>query len=246
MAAKTLAQKLFIRPGYTVALLNAPKGTADLLAPLPDDVTIVTNAKNKVDLVLHFVKTGDELEKAVKELEKSLAGDPVLWFAYPKVSSKVTTDLTRDQGWKPIYEMGFEGVASVAIDSTWSGVRFRRRVAKSEAAQIDSQFTGERAAVRPIYDQLVNIMQNLGPDVQIMPRQTYVAFARGKQFALIKPLRNRIDLALKLPDPPLSPRLESAPGLGSGSMTHRVVLTNPEEIDRQLIAWIQQAYRGGQ
>ena len=246
MAARTLAQKLYIRPGYTVALLNAPKGMAELLAPLPDDVTIVINTKSKVDLVLHFVKSGAELEKAGKEFEKSLGEEPVLWFAYPKVSSKVTTDLTRDQGWKPIYDMGYEGVASVAIDSTWSGVRFRRRVAKSEDEQIAQQFAGERAALRPIYDQLVNIMRSLGPDVQIVPRQTYVAFARGKQFALIKPLRNRIDLALKLPIPPLSPRLASAPGLGSGSMTHRVALTRPDEIDRQLIAWIQDAYRAGQ
>lgn len=243
MVSKTLAQKLYIRPGYTVALLNAPKGAADLLAPLPDEVKVVTNTKEKVDLVLQFVKTSADLEKAAKELKETLAADVVLWFAYPKQSSKVASDLTRDHGWKVVYDLGFEGVASVAIDDTWSGVRFRRGLARGEEDVVAKQYAGDRSAILPLYQQIVKIVQRLGPDIELQPRQTYVAFSRGRQFALVKPARDRLDLVLKLPKPPLAPRLESAAGVGSGSMTHRVAITQLSDIDSEVIGWLQDAYR---
>jgi predicted transport protein len=247
MPIKTLAQKLYIRPGYTVALLNAPKGAADLLAPLPEEAKTVTNLKGKADLILQFVKTSAELEKAAKELKEKLGdeadGETVLWFAYPKKTSKVANDLTRDHGWKPIYEMGFEGVATVAIDDTWSAIRFKRGLAKSEEDLIVKQYDGPRAAFFPLYEKLVNIFQNLGPDVELLTRQSYVAFSRGKQFGLLKPSRDRLDLILRLTNPPLTARLQSAAGMGSGSMSHRVAITKSEDIDRQVISWIQDAYR---
>jgi predicted transport protein len=243
MAENALAKKLHIRPGYTVALLNAPAGAADLLIPLPDDVKLVTDTKEKVDLVLLFVKSSAELATGAKALKETLGDDVLLWFAYPKLSSKVATDLTRDKGWQPLYELGYEGVASVAIDKTWSGVRFRRGSGKSEGDVISNQYAGARAAFFPLYEQLVARATSLGDDVELAPRQSYVAFTRGKQFALVKPSRDRLDLALKLPDAPQHPRLEAAAGLGSGSMTHRVVITSADDIDEQVIAWLEQAYR---
>jgi len=243
MATKTLAQKLYIRPGYTIALLNAPKGMTDLLTPLPEDVTVVTNTKDKVDLVLLFVKTSAELEKSAKELGNSLGTDVVLWFAYPKLSSKVASDLTRDKGWKTIYDMGYEGVASVAIDEVWSGIRFKRVVSKTDDDAVAKQYNGARAAYLPLYNQIVSIVRGFGPDVELSVRQSYVAFSRGKQFALVKPSTDRLDLVLKLPHHYLGDRLVAAEGLGSGAMTDKVALTKMEEIDQQVVGWLQDAYR---
>jgi predicted transport protein len=243
VASKTLAQKLYIRPGYTVALLNAPKGVVELLAPLPDDVTIVTTLKQEVDLVILFAKSSAELERGVQELKPVLTPKLVLWFAYPKLSSKVTTDLTRDKGWKSIYALGYEGVASIAIDEVWSGVRFRPGAGKTGDEAVAKLFEGERASFLPIYEKIARVAASFGPDVEVQPRQSYVAFSRGNQFALVKPARQRIDLALKLRNAPFDPRLEAAEGLGSGSMTHRVAITKFDEIDKQVIDWLKDAYR---
>ncbi len=49
----------------------------------------------------------------------------MLWISYPERRSKVLTDLTRDVGWQSVTDAGFEGVAQVAIDETWSATRFR-------------------------------------------------------------------------------------------------------------------------
>jgi hypothetical protein len=56
-----------------------------------------------------------------------LAPAASLWIAYPKTTSGVMTDLTRDAGWGPVERAGFGGVAQVAVDETWSALRFVRR-----------------------------------------------------------------------------------------------------------------------
>jgi len=54
-------------------------------------------------------------------------GDALVWFAYPKKSSKMyTCDFDRDTGWNALGAAGFEGVRQVAIDADWSALRFRR------------------------------------------------------------------------------------------------------------------------
>jgi hypothetical protein len=56
-----------------------------------------------------------------------MSPDAVLWFAYPKKSSKrYKSDISRDEGWAPLGELGFEGVRQVAIDEDWSALRFRQ------------------------------------------------------------------------------------------------------------------------
>ena len=60
-------------------------------------------------------------------LAEGSPGDPVLWFAYPKGSSKkYRCDFNHNSGWDALVELGFEGVRQVAIDEDWSALRFRR------------------------------------------------------------------------------------------------------------------------
>jgi hypothetical protein len=48
-----------------------------------------------------------------------------IWICYPKLSSKVKTDLTRDHGWEPMFRSGWIVVAIASVDAVWSAVRFR-------------------------------------------------------------------------------------------------------------------------
>jgi hypothetical protein len=75
---------------------------------------------------LIFVRTLAEVEAAATLLPK-FAGDAVVWFAYPKASSKrYRCDFNRDTGWAAVGGAGFEPVRQVAIDEDWSALRFRR------------------------------------------------------------------------------------------------------------------------
>lgn len=77
--------------------------------------------------VLVFVRTSDDVRRHAAALAAA-AEEPsgLAWAAYPKRSSGVETDITRDRGWDALRDAGLRPVRQVAIDDTWSALRFRR------------------------------------------------------------------------------------------------------------------------
>ena len=107
---------------------------------------------------------------------------------------------------------------------------------------VEVQYKGKENLF-PIYEQLLDLVKGFGEDVVITPKKTTVSIIRKRQFALIKPAtKNRIDLGLKLKDVPTTERLGDSGPFGT-MCTHRVQLSDSNEIDEELIAWLQQAYQ---
>ena len=76
---------------------------------------------------LSFVTQRGELHRLSRKLSAKAAGDAILWFAYPKgTSKKYSCDFNRDDGWEVLRQAGFDSVRQVAIDDDWSALRFRR------------------------------------------------------------------------------------------------------------------------
>jgi hypothetical protein len=123
--ATSLAQKLRILAGNRVLVLQAPEGFAALLAPLPDGVELETTAKGSYDVVQLFARDSKDVERHLKTAIDAVRDGGVFWIAWPKKTAKVTTDLTRDTLWPLAQPLGWGPVASVAIDETWSGLRFK-------------------------------------------------------------------------------------------------------------------------
>ena len=148
---------------------------------------------------------------------------------------------TRDEGWAALTQKGLRPIRQIAIDNIWSALRFRP--SESESDSLAKQYAGSKAQFRPIYDLLVQTAQQFGPDVTLATRKTYVALARGKQFAVIVPSSNtRLDLGLKFKDKPFTDRLTPAKNLGSGSITHKVALTALTDVDETILIWLKEAY----
>ncbi len=125
MADSGLTKKLLIKPGQRIVILNAPPGYMDELGLLPDGIELVSKAEGSLDLVHLFVSNTDELTRLAPEAIQAVKRAGVLWISYPKQSSKVKTDITRDRGWEPVREAGFEPVSMVSINDVWSALRFR-------------------------------------------------------------------------------------------------------------------------
>jgi hypothetical protein len=241
MTENPLLKKLRLEPGARAAFVNAP---ADYVAALglPPSVTL-TGQPAEADFIQLFVRDSAELARYIDTLLKALRPETIVWFCYPKQSSGVQSDLTRDAGWQALYNAGWRGVASIAIDDVWSAVRFRPGSIDGGDEGLAAQYAGAKAALRPIYDRVLAVVQGFGDDVELQIRKTYVAFARGKQFAVVQPTtRTRVDVGLKLPGAPAGGRLEPTTNTGSGSMTHKVAVTSPDEVDEELIGWLRQAY----
>jgi len=81
-----------------------------------------------VSFSLTFLMTQAEVDSLAPAIARKAQGDALLWFAYPKGSSKkYRSQIDRDHGWDVLGREGFEPVRMVAIDEDWSAVRFRRK-----------------------------------------------------------------------------------------------------------------------
>jgi predicted transport protein len=109
-------------------------------------------------------------------------------------------------------------------------------------ALVDDQYKGKRAALRPLYEELARRVRALGDDVEVLPRGTYVTFARGSQFAIAKPGSGRVDLGLRLPGVEPTERLPAAGSFGSGSITHKISLHDATELDDEVRGLLRAAY----
>jgi hypothetical protein len=110
-------------------------------------------------------------------------------------------------------------------------------------ALLDGMYAGEKAALRPLYDELTGLAQKLGKDVELTVCKTYVGIRRARQFALVKPTtKTRVDLGLALPDMKPAGRLAAAGSIGSDRVTHRIPIASLEEIDAEVRRWLKAAY----
>jgi Domain of unknown function (DUF5655)/Domain of unknown function (DUF4287) len=106
----------------------------------------------------------------------------------------------------------------------------------------DALYLGPKTHLRPIHDAVMQVVLTFGGDIECAPKKGYVSLRRHKQFAMIQPSTSgRVDIGLILKDLPPDGRLEPATGFNA-LFTHRVRLTSPDEVDPQLIGWLQHAY----
>ena len=124
----TTFEKLNLKELKQILVLNAPESFEPELKSLRG-VTVRRDLQNggPVGFSLAFVTKQKEVDTLGKAIAKKAPGDAVVWFAYPKGSSKkYKSEINRDDGWQVLGAAGFEPVRMVAIDEDWSAVRFRR------------------------------------------------------------------------------------------------------------------------
>lgn len=116
-----LGRKLGIKPGDTIALLDAPVGFA--IPDLPAGVEVRRQARGPLAVIVAFHTTRSTLAHRFPTLLRSLAVDGGLWVAWPKRSSGVATDLTEDAVRAVALPTGMVDNKVCALDDTWSGLR---------------------------------------------------------------------------------------------------------------------------
>lgn len=124
MTNSNLLSKLKYRPEYHVLIINAPEGYLRNLEGI-DYQTELTGFSGKADMIQIFVYSKDDVDWFVPEAIQRLKYDGLLWMAYPKGTSGIKTDVSRDKGWDALKTSGLLGIALIAIDDTWAAMRFR-------------------------------------------------------------------------------------------------------------------------
>lgn len=124
-----LLKKLNFKDQNQLCILDSPPEFQAEMKKMEMFTTIVTSPGKckEIGFALIFVKSKPAIDKAFKSIKDKIKGDAVLWFAYPKgTSKKYKVDISRDKGWDALGKAGFEVVRAVAIDDDWSAMRFRK------------------------------------------------------------------------------------------------------------------------
>jgi len=124
----TVFAKLNLKDHKRIVVLDPPGTFESELAALKG-VEIIRDLKNAKEITfsLAFVTTQDQIDALAPAIARKAEGDAVVWFAYPKgTSKKYKSQISRDNGWQVLGHEGFEPVRMVAIDEDWSAKRYRR------------------------------------------------------------------------------------------------------------------------
>lgn len=123
-----LPRKLGLKPSQRVLVLDAPATFLPSIEPLPADSTLLTAAEAPIDLAVAFADREARLRERFAELTPLLAPAGALWAAWPKRSSGHPTDLVHARVQALGLVAGLVDVKVCAIDETWSGLKFVRRL----------------------------------------------------------------------------------------------------------------------
>ena len=122
MPETTIAKKMKLKPGLKAAILNPPEAYLD---ELKHDVDIASTLKGNFDWIQIFVRNKAELDRLAPKAAKALKPESILWISFPKGSSKIQTDLTRDKGWESLQLLDLKWITLISVNETWSAFALR-------------------------------------------------------------------------------------------------------------------------
>lgn len=128
-----VARKLGMNRGMSALIIAPPPGYLKLLTTAPDKLTVSSRAYGMYPFVQVFATRLSEIHRFSQRLSKHAAPNALVWISYPKKTSKLASDLSRDVIRKAMSGAGWRAVSIVAIDQVWSALRFR------PAGQVDSR-----------------------------------------------------------------------------------------------------------
>jgi hypothetical protein len=122
--ATAVARKLKLAAASSPVVLGGPEADRTALAGVSGS-SIDASIDGSHDWILLYVDRRAALEAALPAAAAALASPGTLWIAYPKGSSKLQTDLTRDEGWDTVRDLDLMWLTLVSIDETWSAFSLR-------------------------------------------------------------------------------------------------------------------------
>ncbi len=123
---KALVEKLGIKANFQVVLYSPPDGFEKTLGKLPEGVVLHEGEVESHDLSMWFTHSSETLEREIKVIAEK-AGQKPIWIAWPKKTSRITTDLTQQLVREVGLASGLVDYKICSIDETWSGLLFKKR-----------------------------------------------------------------------------------------------------------------------
>ena len=125
MPEKSIFDKLQLKPGRKMLLINAPAGYLEKAGVVPPGAELVADPQ-EVFIIQVFIRTQVELEEALSRYAPLVQTGGMLWITYPKLTSPLKGDIHRDTINAYAQQNGWIGIAMISIDEDWSALRLKR------------------------------------------------------------------------------------------------------------------------
>ena len=122
MPESPLAKKMKLKPGARAAVIHAPENYLD---QLKHDSEVLQKLSGKFDWVQIFAKNKKELDSLAPKAAQALKPESILWLSFPKGSSKIQADLTRDKGWEVLQGLDLKWITLISVNEDWSAFALR-------------------------------------------------------------------------------------------------------------------------
>lgn len=174
MSNLSLFEKLQLQDEKSMLVQGLPSSIEKQFAKLSYAKNVTPLVKSrKLDFALVFAINQNQLQNIMKEIMPALRDDSKLWVAYPKVTSKIVSDLNRESSWDFFTTNGYEGINLIDIDHMWSAMRFNRNGATTTTtATPKATETKEKVEVKGI---------DFEKSLTVMPSVLEKAFTKHKQ-----------------------------------------------------------------
>jgi hypothetical protein len=103
-------------------VINAPEDYVDTLR---HDTALSPTLNGKFDWIQIFVRNKAELAVLAPKAARALRPEAMLWISFPKGTSKIQTDLTRDKGWESLHALDLKWITLISVNETWSAFALR-------------------------------------------------------------------------------------------------------------------------
>lgn len=124
---RSLLEKLGIKDSFRTIFINPPAHYQEMLN-LPPTVNVEHTVNGTFDLIQLFTKEKKELESYFPRLKPLVKPAGFLWISWPKGTAKISTNLTENTIRKIGLAEGLVDIKVIAIDNTWSGLKFVYRL----------------------------------------------------------------------------------------------------------------------
>ena len=122
MPESALAKKMKLKSNLKAAVINAPENYVEALR---HNTALSPTLNGKFDWIQIFVRNKAELDALAPKAVKALKPESRLWISFPKGTSKIQTDLTRDKGWEVLRDLDLKWINLVSVNETWSAFALR-------------------------------------------------------------------------------------------------------------------------
>ena len=143
--SQTILEKLQLKNEKNILIQGLPSSIEKQFSKLSFAKNLTPLLKSrKIDFALVFAVSENQLNSILDDIMPALTEESKLWVAYPKLTSKITTDLNRDGSWNKLIDADYEGADQVSLDHVWHAVYFKKNETIVEEIEVEEPVVVKR------------------------------------------------------------------------------------------------------